>query len=166
MSKKNAVERVESLEKQNQLLSEQVGILAEEIDSSRELMARIVEKLNIMISTYETHKDLSHTLVQQSLVKHEANKLHTKVNDLVKAGLLEATDSDIGDNNFIVGRELSESKEVIDEVVQFAMKSLPEESQTLLRGHKKGDLIKVEKSGTYIEILNVYNIKQEVVAAV
>lgn len=168
---KNAAQRIASVEKSLQALSEntssalnqinkstmdKINILADEIDKLANSLKSINKRLNAVLETTQT-KDT----VNQMMVEDAVKELKGKVEELVKLGAIERDDQlPITDRTFVVGREISEDGSEVNPRVQFATASLQEELQTKLLGKKVGDVVKFDEGQPAFEITEMYRIKE------
>lgn len=160
-SKANASQKLEALQDLVAKQSNQIGILAEEIDKLAKSLNALGKRVNAIVRSGDEGQQISSRQVNSLLIADAAKELEAKVEFLVNQGVLSLDNSkDIDDNSFVVGRELNSEGEEINPRVQFAVRSLRKEGQDKVLGRKTGDLI-LGEDGFSMEILQVYSINEQ-----
>lgn len=149
---------VNAIQAQQQSLS----ILSDEIDKLRELTLGVARRLNTAIQVAESGS-LTMDSVNSAIVNQNVETLKSTVNNLVEEGLLGLKENgEIGDNDFVVAREVSlEDGKVVNPRLQFAMASMTKEVVQKTLGKKVGDTLQSEGDTTKIEILEIYAVMDE-----
>lgn len=156
--KMNASQKLEALENIIQKQSNQINIIADEIDRLSNVITALAKRVNAIVRTGDEGQKISTEQVNALLVSDAAKELQGKVNFLVQQGILVLNNNkEIDDNTFVVGRELNSEGEEINPRVQFAVKSLEQDGQNKVKGKKAGDSI-VGDDGINMEILEVFDI--------
>lgn len=160
--KLTAAQRIEGLENALSGVMRNNQILAGEIDNLRQTIGALARRLNATIKSGESGS-LSNDSVNDIITQENIAELKGKVDFLLEQGVLEASDSEITDRTFIVGRELDEDRNVINPRIQFAVASVIPEMKDLLLGKKVGDVIKNDQGdGLLLEVVEVFNIPEKV----
>ena len=154
--KLNATQKIEALE--NTLLGyeKKFEILADEIDQVREIARKLERKLNASIKAGEDGK-FGNDAISKIIVEENTKELDGKVKFLVSQGVLTLDNEKVIDaQTFIVAREMDKDGVVVNPRLQFAMMSIPEDSQGTFVGKKVGDVVTPKDSEVDIEITEVY----------
>lgn len=159
--KLTAAQRIEHLEGTIMGMYENFNILANDIDQLRQTMTALAKRLNATIEAGEKG-GINNEQVNSIIIQENVNELRKKVDFLVEQGVLKKSeDNVIGENSFVVGRELDEDKNEINPRIQFAFQTLNEGGKELITGKSLGDLVKNEGSDGCMEITELYEIVQQ-----
>jgi len=167
--KLTAAQRIEGLE--NALASlgeikdaqtENINILAGQIDGLRQTIAALARRLNATIKSGDSG-NVNSDVINRILVEDNVQELKDKIDYLKEQGILEETEvKEIGDRSFIIGRELDEESNEVNPRMQFALASLTPEAKEKVKGKKAGDVVKdFSGDGLTLEITEVYAIAEE-----
>jgi hypothetical protein len=164
--KLNGTQRIEILERQviklGQLIDQQVVILAKEIDTLREVIVKLNQRINATIQAGEGGS-LSNDVVDNIMIKNDIKKMETDVEYLVKSGVLKKdNETPATENTFVVGRNVDKEGNIVNPRLQFAISTLEnEEIKKMFIGAIVGNVIKAQVEGdSDIEITELYSITQ------
>ena len=82
--------------------------------------------------------------------------LKQKVDESLANGKIELTEV-VGDNSFIVARELDDAGQVVNPRIQFLTAKLMPELRDKFVGKQTGELIKTEEGKLSLELMEIYN---------
>jgi hypothetical protein len=157
-SKMTASQKLESLEGIIQNQSNQIMIMAEELDRLGNVMTALAKRINAVVRSGDEGHQISSKQVNTLLVSDAAKELSGKVDYLISQGVLVLDNSNpVKFESFVVGREINSEKEEVNPRVQFAVQSLESEGQEKVIGKKVGELV-LGDEGVDMEVLEIYNI--------
>lgn len=151
-----ASERFQKLEAKTELLSEQINILAEEIDRLTAILENVT-KFNAALLRAADLGTINKTTISQAFLDNAIDKLESVVQKQIEAGTLAVTE-EAGERSFLVVRELRDG-EIVSRRTQFALPSIDQEIAKEFLSKKVGDSVLL-KNGITAEVLNVYSIKE------
>lgn len=158
--KRNAAETIKALENAFMAQNQQIGVLADEIDRLRQLVAAIGKRLNASIKASE-EGGLTGDSVNKIILQENIKELESKVDFLIEQGVLtKNNEAAISEQTFVVGRTVDTEGNVVDPRVQFAVGSLEQEVKKGLLNKKAGEIIAYEDGGPSFEITEVYDVTQ------
>lgn len=160
LNKATALERITKLETSSQQVGMQIEVIADAIDNLRVMVEAIAKRLNATIKSAE-EGSISNDAVNQIITGENVKELEGKVNFLLSQKVLVRDDERVaGEKTFMVGRELSADKKVINPRTQFSVDSLDPELKSQILGHKVGDLIELkDNNGNLLEVTEMYKIQ-------
>lgn len=157
-SKLNASQKLELLENVCKRQSEQIEILASELDRLSNLVLALGKRVNAIVKTGDEGQQINSKQVNDLLILDAARELEDKVNFLIEKGILVSdNESQINEMSFVVGRETDSSGSEINPRIQFAFKSLQKEGQDKVLGKKVGDVV-LGDDGINMEIAQIFTI--------
>lgn len=174
-NKLTAKERIEALEKHVALLGEsqqhmqlslgkQFEAVVEQFKRLELGIKSLNKKINATITAGTSEGGINNDSVTKIMVAEEVEKLKANIKLLKDNGVIVDSETGlIGENSFVVGRELDEEKKEINPRIQFHLGSLADqETIKNLVGKKVGDLVHPkEGSGDfYLEITEVYDLSE------
>lgn len=158
--KRNAAETIKALENAYMLQKQQIDILADEIDRTRQMLTALNRRLNASIKAAEDGA-LTNDSVHKIIVNENIKELEGKVQFLIDQGVLvKNNETLITDKTFVVGRTVDSDGNVVDPRVQFAVGSVDQEVQDKLLAKKAGEVVPYSDGAPNFEIVEVYEIKQ------
>lgn len=153
-----AAQKLEALENSFMVQSQQIDILAEEIDNLRKTIVNLNKRLNASIKAAE-EGGLTGESVNKIILNEGMRELEERVSFLISQGVLVRNDAaEISDTNFVVGRELDTEGNVTNPRVQFSVVSIDKEVKDQIHGKKAGDVIAYSETEDSMEITEVYDI--------
>lgn len=156
--KRNATETIKALENSFMAQSQQIQILADEIDRMRQLIAALGKRLNASIQAAEGG-NLTGDSVNKIVLQENVKELEGKIQFLVDQGVLKKNDeSPITDQTFVVGRTIDTEGNVVDPRIQFSVGSIDKNVQNKLMNKKVGETVTYEDGEPNFEITEVYEI--------
>lgn len=158
--KLTASQRIAALEEIAMVQREQIDILAEELDQTRNTISSLAKRLNAVIQAGESGT-ISNDSINSIVLDESVKELKGRVDYLKNQGVLklnEDKDTNISEQNFVVGRQVDEDGNVVSPRVQFAVGSLDDSLKTKMLGKQLGDLVPDESSGTSLEITEIYDV--------
>lgn len=160
--KLTAAQRIEAIEKRLIANDKNSIMLAEDIDSLRNLVQALAKRLNATIQAGETEDGISSKSVKDIQIQENIKELEGRIDFLLDKGFIEKKDeSETSENSFIVGRELDPDGTVSNPRVQFPIIQMPDKYRDALVGHKLGDVVSIEgDDAPSLEILEIYEIIQ------
>lgn len=159
--KLNASQRLELLESLVKTQSNQIQVMAQEIDKLGSVTSALVKRINAIVRSGDEGQQVNSKQINSLLISDAAKELEGKVNFLVEQGVLSLDNTNlVGLDSFVVGREVNSDGEEINPRIQFAVRSLKQEGQDKVLGKKVGDVISGE-DGIGMELLQVYSISQQ-----
>lgn len=150
-----AAQRIEMLEKTLQTHRQMINIIAEEMDKIQQTQLALAQKVEATIKVSE-QQDLEKK-VTQFMVDQQIKDLKDKTDLLISQGALSPAE-EVGQNSFVVGKELTKEGEVVSPRTQASVASLPQEVQQNLVGKKAGDLISFGEGKLSFMLEEVYEI--------
>lgn len=168
-SKMNATQKLEALESKvlelEAKLDRALELLLNRVNSLADTDVALAKRINAIVKAGD-EGGVSSESVKNAVVNQAAQELKARVDMLIENGLLiQDNQSSITEESFVVGREVSSEGDEINPRIQFAVKSLGEQDQASVLGKKVGERVGDEKSQTFMEITEVYTIKQPKVEA-
>lgn len=161
-TKMTAAQRIEKLEGTVFGMYQNFDILAQDIDQLRQTIAGLAKRLNATIEAGEKGP-INNEQVNSIIIQQNVEELKTKVNFLIEQGVLKKSEENvIGENSFVVGRELDEEKNVLNPRLQFAYATLNEKGKELVKGKTLGDMVKNENNDGHLEIVEIYDVIEKV----
>lgn len=159
--KLNASQRLELLETLVKTQSNQIQVMAQEINKLGGITSALVKRINAIVRSGDEGQQVNSKQINSLLISDAAKELEGKVNFLVEQGVLSLDNTNlVGLDSFVVGREVNSDGEEINPRIQFAVRSLKQEGQDKVLGKKVGDVISGE-DGIGMELLQVYSISQQ-----
>lgn len=152
-----AAQRIETLEKTTSTLRKMIKVMAEEMDKIQQSQIALAKRLEATLKVAGEEGGLSEDRVNEFVVSQQVKEYKDKVDLLVSQGVMTATE-EVGDNSFVVGKEITKEGEVVSPRTQASIKSLPEEVVKALLGKKVGDLVSFGDEKLAFQIDEVYNI--------
>jgi hypothetical protein len=156
-------EKLSVLEQQSMGTARRVGEmemivfnLSRENEILREALQLLDEKLNSTIELIAEGRPLTNESINEKAVEMKERMLKQKVDESLANGRIQITES-VGDNSFVVGRELDDDGKVVNPRIQFLTAKLPTELKDKFTGKQTGELIKTEEGKLAIEIMEIYN---------
>src|SRR5690606_5845637 len=117
-----------------------IEVMAEEMDKIQQSQIALAKRLEATLKVAGEEGGLSEDRVNEFVVSQQVKEYKDKVDLLVSQGVMTATE-EVGDNSFVVGKEITKEGEVVSPRTQASIKSLPEEVVKALLGKKVGDLV-------------------------
>jgi vacuolar-type H+-ATPase subunit I/STV1 len=156
-------EKLSVLEQQSLSTARRVGEmemiifnLARENDILREAVQLLDEKLNSTIELIAEGKALTNENINEKAVELKEKLLKQKVDESLANGRIELTEV-VGDNSFVVARELDDNGQVINPRIQFLTAKLVPELKDKIVGKQTGELVKTEEGKLSLELMEIYN---------
>lgn len=137
--------------------------LSRESEILREALQLVHEKLDAVISLSK-NPDLSDENINQTVIDTKVAAMEDKVKEQLELGNLVVAD-EIGEESFVVSRELNKDGSVENPRLQFLMGKLTPELKSKFLGVKTGELVSGEENKLDIEIAEIYEFvepKQEI----
>lgn len=135
--------------------TEQINILADEIDNLRTIIRSLYKRLNASITISQSEDAVKTLLAEQS-----ANDLKNVVDGLVAQGSFKFTDEPTTEDTFLVGRQVKEDGTVLDPRIQFLIRRINKDLRDKLIGKKVGDLVDISlddaEEKVLLEIMETY----------
>jgi hypothetical protein len=151
--------QVESLLALTKTSDSNFTMLAEEIDKLRDLTLGIGRRVNATIQAAEGGQ-ITNDSVNNLIVLDNVKKLEAQVKQLTDMGVLSAG-NEVGENSFVVGRELDANGKITNPRLQLAASTASEAFKGVLLGKKLGDIILVDaENNVSFELTELYDIKQ------
>jgi len=154
-----AAQRIEILEKQVENLGKMIQILAEELDKLSLAGHDLHKKVEAAVKVAATG-ELNEKKVDEYLINQQVLELKNKVEMLIHNGVLTPADEVIGDNLFIVGKEMNKEGEIVSPRTQTTLQNLPEDVKSKLIGKKIGDLVQFSEDKLSFLIDELYIINE------
>jgi hypothetical protein len=156
---KTAGQRLDDLERAMMSLFQNMDNLGRETGTIKEALRLLGNKVDALAKANLRGEAPTDETLSQIMIDNNVEELKGKVEGLVKAQVLVATDI-VGDTSFIVGREIAaDSDKVINPRLQFSLTALAKEVGDKIRGHLVGDIITIQEGQVRFEVLEVYNIQ-------
>lgn len=156
---KTAGQRLDDLERALLSLFQNLDNLAKDSATLRDAVRLLGNKVDALAKANIRGESPTDEILSQIMIDNNVAELKGKVEDLIKAQVLVATDI-IGDQSFIVGRELAhDSDKVVNPRLQFSLTALAKETGDKLKGHLVGDIVAVAENQPRFEVLEVYTIQ-------
>lgn len=156
--KMTAAQRIEHLEGTIMGIYKNFDILANDIDQLRNTITGLAKRLNATIEAAESGT-VNNEQVNNIIIQQNVEELKAKVEFLVEQGVLKKSEENVvGENSFVVGRELDGEKNVLNPRLQFAFATLNETGKELVKGKTLGDLVKNENNDGHLEITEIFDV--------
>jgi hypothetical protein len=152
-----AAQRIEMLEKTTSTIRKMIELMAEEMDKIQQSQVALAKRLEATLKVAGSESGLSENSVNEFVINEQVKEYKEKVDILISQGVMTATE-EVGDNSFVVGKELTKEGEVVSPRTQASTKSLPEEVAKALLGKKVGDLVSFGDEKLAFQIDEVYDI--------
>lgn len=131
--------------------------ISRENEILRNAIQLIHEKLNAVINLQNSNQSLSDENINNEIVKMKENSLKQKVDEMLEKGNIELAET-VGEDSFIVSRELDKNGKVENPRLQFLVAALNEDLKAKFLGKKAGDLVVASEDKLDIEIMEIYNL--------
>lgn len=156
---RTAGQRLDDLEKGLGQLFQNLDNLFRDSNVQRDAVKLLGNKVDALAKAIRRSEEPTDDTLSKIMIENNVEELKGKVDNLVKAKILVATDI-VGKTSFVVGRELeADSDKIINPRLQFALTALQKEVGEKIDGHLVGDIIVVEEGKARFEVLEVYNIQ-------
>jgi bisphosphoglycerate-dependent phosphoglycerate mutase len=152
-----AAQRIEMMETTTSTLKRMIEVIAEEMDKIQQAQIALAKRLEATLKVAGEDGGLNEDRVNEFVVNQQVKEYKEKVDLLISQGVMMATEK-IGDNSFVVGKELTKEGEVVSPRTQASTRSLPEEVAKALFGKKVGDLVSFGDEKLAFQIDEVYDI--------
>jgi len=165
--KVKASEKLSMLEEKYMVVGRRVGEMelilyniSRENEILKDALQLIHEKLEAVISLSNDGAVLTSDNINDKVTSLKEQDLKNKVDQMLEKGAIETTE-EIGENSFVVSRELNKEGQVINPRLQFLTSRLSEELQSKFVGKRAGDLVVGEEDRLDIEIAEIYNFVEQ-----
>jgi hypothetical protein len=156
--KRSASQKIDDLERGIAATFQTLDNMARDIMVIKEAIKLLGNKVDSIVKASERGLVVNDDLISKIMVENNVEELKEKVSSLVAQGVLVTQDV-VGDDSFIVGRELSEAGEVVNPRLQFALGAIQEEMRGKIKGSKAGDVLTLEEGKLRFEVTEVYGVK-------
>ena len=156
-SKLTSSQRLDALETSLSMLDQAIGNIVEELKRMNQNVVLVARRAEAIVRAADAGPLSSATVAAQAL-QMNIQDLKDKVQNLKSQGV--ALDSDkVKENSFVVGRELDlNTKEVVNDRIQFAVFGMDESSRSSLLDKVVGDIVSVQAEKNLLEIIEIYDI--------
>lgn len=151
----NIIETVNATTKRTGELELIIYNLSRESEILREALQLVHEKLDAVISL-SGNDNYSDENISQSMIDAKVEGMAAKVKEQLDLGNLEVIE-EIGEESFVVTRELNKDGTVENPRLQFLMAKLTPEMKAKFVGVKAGELVAGDDDKLDIEISEIYN---------
>lgn len=155
--KKNltASQRLDALENGLAMVDGTIGELYNTLDRTTRAITLLSKKLEAV----KRASGLTDDQVAKILQEIDIAELKARVDDMVSKGALRPAETLAGDMSFVVARELKrDTKDILEQRIQFPMFNQPEMLKTALNGKKVGDIVDYGEKYNLVEILEIYEV--------
>lgn len=159
-----AAQRIQQLEATMGQLIKIVQLFEEELGKLGAANQGLNQKVDAIINVSEKLNEgekVNTKVVEQYLINQKVLELTNRVETLVNSGILTASEEITGDDNFVVGKELSKEGDLVSPRTQATIASLPAETKAAFIGKKIGDLVEFSEDKLSFLIDEIYLVKQE-----
>lgn len=162
---RTAGQRLDDIERALVNLFQNLEGMSREQNTVRDAIRLLGNKVDALAKANLRGEAPTDETLSQIMIDNNVEELKGKVDGLVKAQVLAPTDI-VGDNSFVVGRELAaDTDKVINPRLQFSLTALAKEVGDKLKGHLIGDVIAIQEGQVRFEVMEVYNIQAPPVVA-
>lgn len=154
-----AAQRLMGLEQSFRLLDQAIGNLANQVGLVKDGLMMMNEKQEAIIAALSTGVQVTNETIDQIIENKRVSDMKEKVQNLVSQNRMSPSDA-VTKMSFLAVREINtETGEVINPRVQFAVGILNDESKEKIIGKKVGDSVKLDDNNpASLEIEEIYEI--------
>ena len=133
--------------------------MANDLTGFREALKLLNNKLDALVKTLnQKETQVSEEDLNKFMVQNNVDELTRKISDMVKSGLLAASDT-VTNGSFVVINEQGKDGTILNPRMQFVVSALQhEEVRSKLEGSKVGANIPVGDQGGSINVLESYDV--------
>lgn len=164
--KRNPSQKIEDLERAVIGLYETMNNIARDLNIVKEGLKLLGQKSNAMIRVMTKGLSVNADTVSDEMTLITIEDMQGIVANLIAQGVLSPA-TEITENSFVVGRDLLSTDQTVvaNPRLQFAMAGVPADIRPKLVGSKVGDILQITEGKDFLEILEVYAVGGQEVAA-
>jgi hypothetical protein len=155
---KSATERIQDLEQGTAAALQTLDVMARDVMVIKEAIKLLGNKVDSIVKASERGQDLTDDVLSKIMIENNVEELRGKVTSLVTQGVLVSQEV-VGDDSFLVGREVNDAGEVVNPRLQFALQALQEDMRGKILGSKPGDVISLQEGKLKFEVLETYSVQ-------
>lgn len=155
---RTAAQRIEDLERGLMAGFQTMDNMTRDIMVIKDAVKLLGNKVDSIVKATERGQPLNDEVLAKIMIENNVSELKEKVTGLVSQGILAPQES-VDDNSFVVARELSDSGEVVNPRIQFALQAVQEHLRSKIRGSKPGDVLVLEEGKLKFELLETYAVQ-------
>jgi len=156
--KRTAVQRIEDLERGVMGMFQSGDMMGRDLMTCKEAIKLLGNKIDAIVKAIQRGGELNDDVIGNIMVENNVTELKTRVDQLIAAGTLVATTEPVGDDNFVVGREVDDTGKVLNPRLQFVLGALQEELRNKIKGAKTGDTVEFQEGKVKFELQEAYSV--------
>jgi hypothetical protein len=161
---RTASQKIQDLERAVMAGFQTMDNITRDILTIKEAIKLLGNKVDSIVKASERGLGLNDDVLSNIMIENNVAELKDKVTNLVTQGILGSQEA-VDDNSFLVGREISDSGEVVNPRLQFALHALREDMREKLKGARPGNIIVLEEGKLKFELLETYTVVTSPTAA-
>lgn len=156
--KRTAAQRIDDMERGLMALYQTADNMARDLMTVKEAIKLLGNKLDAVVKASNRGEQLNDDVISKIMVENNIEELKSKVTDLVNQGILVASE-EVGEQSFVVGREIDENGEVKNPRMQFVVSALNQDVRSKFPGAKVGQTLDLQEGKWKFEIQEAYSIQ-------
>jgi len=156
--KRTAAQRIDDMERGLMALYQTADNMARDLMTVKEAIKLLGNKLDAVVKASNRGEQLNDDVISKIMVENNIEELKSKVTDLVNQGILVASE-EVGEQSFVVGREIDENGEVKNPRMQFVVSALNQDVRSKFPGAKVGQTLDLQEGKWKFEIQEAYAIQ-------
>lgn len=155
---RSASQKIADLENGLMSLYQVVDNIARDMGTFKQAIKLLGNKVDSIVQASERGEAINDSVISRIMVENNADELKQKLSTLIAQGVLKAEEQ-VGDDSFVVARELDADDKVINPRLQFAVAAVQPDVQEKVKGAKAGDTIIFQEGKLKLHIQEVYSVQ-------
>jgi len=139
----------------NKTLALQVGSLTLALNGEIKRNNTLRAELGAMVDIVAEGKTLSRAEIRERVIEAQVAELKSKLDDLVKQGILEPTE-EVAADSLIVAQQQTREGKIVDRRLQVLISELEPETQLKILSKKAGETVDLGETEPLLYILEIY----------